>query len=89
MNEKPIQRAYIRSIGHYLPEKRLTNHEIEEKINTTNEWIIARTGISERRILKEGLGNSYMAIRAAKECLRVSEKNKCARLRRILVRPFL
>ncbi len=38
-------------------------------VDTTDEWIMTRTGIRERRILEPGLGNSYMAIRAAQECL--------------------
>jgi 3-oxoacyl-[acyl-carrier-protein] synthase-3 len=38
-------------------------------VDTTDEWILSRTGIRERRILEPGLGNSYMAIRAARDCL--------------------
>jgi 3-oxoacyl-[acyl-carrier-protein] synthase-3 len=63
------QTAYIRSVGRYLPERRLTNQDLEKMVNTTDEWIRTRTGISERRILEPGLGNSYMASRAAVECL--------------------
>ncbi|MDY0038833.1 MAG: beta-ketoacyl-ACP synthase III [Desulforhabdus sp.] len=61
--------AYIRSIGRYLPERRLTNQDLEKMVDTTDEWILTRTGIRERRILDPGLGNSYMATRAARECL--------------------
>ncbi|MCE5333532.1 MAG: ketoacyl-ACP synthase III [Desulfobacteraceae bacterium] len=61
--------AYIRSIGRYLPERKLTNGDFEEMVDTTDEWILSRTGIHERRILDPGLGNSYMAAPAAKECL--------------------
>ena len=61
--------AYIRSIGRYLPERRLTNQDLEEMVDTTDEWIFSRTGIRERRILEPGLGNSHMATRAARECL--------------------
>ncbi len=67
MKEKTA--AYIRSIGRFLPEKRLTNKELEKMVDTSDEWIVSRTGIKERRILEPGLGNSYMAVRAAKECL--------------------
>jgi 3-oxoacyl-[acyl-carrier-protein] synthase-3 len=42
-------------------------------VETTDEWIVTRTGIRERRILEPGLGNSYMATRAAKECLERAE----------------
>lgn len=61
--------AKITSVGRYLPEHRLTNFELEKMVDTTNQWILDRTGIKERRILEKGLGNSFMAIRAAKECL--------------------
>jgi 3-oxoacyl-[acyl-carrier-protein] synthase-3 len=56
-------------VGRYLPERRLTNKDRELMVDTTDEWIVTRTGIRERRILEPGLGNSYMAIRAALECL--------------------
>ena len=52
-----------------MPERRLTNHDLERLVDTSDEWIVTRTGIRERRILEPGLGNSYMAIRAARECL--------------------
>jgi 3-oxoacyl-[acyl-carrier-protein] synthase III len=61
--------AHIRSVGRFLPERRLTNQDLEKMVDTTDEWILSRTGIRERRILEPGLGNSYMAIRAARECL--------------------
>lgn len=63
------RRAYIRSVGRFLPEKRLTNKDLERMVDTSDEWIVSRTGIRERRILDPGLGNSYMAVRAARECL--------------------
>jgi len=66
---KPPRKAYIRSVGRFLPERRLTNKDFEKMVETTDEWILTRTGIRERRILEPGLGNSYMATRAAKECL--------------------
>jgi 3-oxoacyl-[acyl-carrier-protein] synthase-3 len=61
--------AYIRSIGRFLPERRLTNQDLEKMVDTTDEWIVTRTGIRERRILEPGLGNSFMAVRAARDCL--------------------
>lgn len=64
-----VTRVYIRSVGRYLPERRLTNKDLEKMVDTSDEWILTRTGIRERRILDPGLGNSYMAIRAARECL--------------------
>jgi len=64
-----VRKAYIRSVGRFLPERRLTNCDLEKMVDTSNEWILTRTGIQERRILDPGLGNSYMAIRAAEDCL--------------------
>jgi len=64
-----VNKAYIRSVGRFLPERRLTNSDLEKMVDTNDEWIISRTGIRERRILEPGLGNSYMAVRAARECL--------------------
>ena len=67
-------KAAITAVGGYVPEYRLTNQILETMVDTTDEWIITRTGIKERRILKgEGLGSSFMAIKAAEELL---EKRK-------------
>ncbi|MGQ9670956.1 MAG: beta-ketoacyl-ACP synthase III [Desulfosoma sp.] len=63
------RRVRIRSVGRYLPERKLTNEDLEKMVDTTNEWILTRTGIRERRILEPGLGCSFMAARAAQECL--------------------
>ncbi len=58
--------AAITGVGAYLPEYRLTNKILETMVDTNDEWIVSRTGIKERRILKEpNAGTSYMAIRAA------------------------
>lgn len=63
-------KAAITAVGGYVPEYRLTNKELETKVDTTDEWIMTRTGIKERRILKgEGRGTSYMGIKAAREVL--------------------
>ena len=43
-------RATITSVGHYLPDDRLTNHDLEKLVDTNDEWIRTRTGIIERRI---------------------------------------
>lgn len=66
---KSRRRARIRSVGRYLPERKLTNKDLEKMVETTDEWIVTRTGIRERRILDSGLGCSFMASRAARECL--------------------
>lgn len=62
--------AAITAIGSYVPEYKLTNQELEKLVETNDEWITTRTGIKERRILKdEDKGTSYMAIKAAQNLL--------------------
>ena len=61
--------AYVRSVGRFLPEKKLTNNDLEKMVDTSDEWIVTRTGVRERRILEPGLGCSHMAVRAGLECL--------------------
>ena len=60
--------AAITAVGGYVPEYRLTNAELETMVDTNDEWIRTRTGIEERRILKdEGLGSSDLAVPAVLE----------------------
>lgn len=60
--------AGITAVGGYVPEYRLTNAELEKIVDTNDEWIRTRTGISERRILKgEGKGSSDLAVPAVLE----------------------
>ena len=62
--------AIITGVGGYVPEYVLTNDEIARMVDTTDEWIMTRVGIKERRILnEEGLGTSYMARKAAKNLM--------------------
>jgi len=62
--------AVITAVGKYVPEDILTNEMLEKMVDTHDEWIMARTGIKERRILKgEGKGTSFMAIKAAQQLL--------------------
>ena len=68
--------AAITAVGKYVPEYALTNKELETMVDTNDEWITSRTGIKERRILKEeGAGTSYMAIKAAENLLEKSGVN--------------
>ncbi|MDR8390215.1 ketoacyl-ACP synthase III [Aliifodinibius sp. S!AR15-10] len=65
-----LKRSKITAVGHFLPEKRLTNHDLEQMVDTDDEWIKTRTGIEERRILEdEDKASAYMAAEAAKEVL--------------------
>jgi 3-oxoacyl-[acyl-carrier-protein] synthase-3 len=62
--------AAITAVGGYVPEYVLRNSELETMVDTTDEWIQSRTGISERRILKgEGKGTSDMAVGAIKNLI--------------------
>ncbi len=62
--------AAITAVNGYLPDYILTNKELEKMVDTTEEWIISRTGIEERRLLKgEGKGSSDMAVEAVKGLL--------------------
>lgn len=62
--------AAITAVNGYVPDYVLTNQELETIVDTNNEWILSRTGISERRILKgEGLGVSDLAVPAIKGLL--------------------
>ncbi|MEB2785960.1 beta-ketoacyl-ACP synthase III [Algoriphagus persicinus] len=63
-------RAMITGIQGYVPEYRLTNKELEKLVETNDEWIVSRTGIKERRILKgEDQGTSVMGAEAVKGLL--------------------
>jgi 3-oxoacyl-[acyl-carrier-protein] synthase-3 len=63
--------AAITAVGAYVPKFVMTNKMLEEMVDTNDEWITTRTGIKERRILKEeeGQGTSYLAIKAAQNLL--------------------
>jgi 3-oxoacyl-[acyl-carrier-protein] synthase-3 len=66
--------ATITALGAYVPEHILSNAMLENMVDTNDEWITARTGIKERRILKEnGKGTSYLAINAAKDLIKKAE----------------
>ena len=63
--------AIITGIGGYVPDYILTNEELSRMVETSDEWIMTRVGIKERRILtEEGLGTSYMARKAAKQLIK-------------------
>jgi 3-oxoacyl-[acyl-carrier-protein] synthase-3 len=63
--------AAITAVGGYVPEYRLTNKELEKMVETNDEWIRTRTGISERRILKgAGKGSSDLALPAIQEIIK-------------------
>jgi len=61
--------------GSYLPEKTLTNFDLEKIVNTSDEWIKTRTGIKERRILDDDKAASFMATEAAKKAIKDAKLN--------------
>ena len=63
------KRAVITGVGHYVPEEKLTNADLEKMVDTTDEWIRTRTGIRERRILRDG-ATSDLAAGAIKDLLK-------------------
>jgi 3-oxoacyl-[acyl-carrier-protein] synthase-3 len=62
-------RAKITAFGTYVPPQVLTNQDLEKIVETSNEWILERTGIRERHVLAKGLGVSDICTEAAKKCL--------------------
>jgi 3-oxoacyl-[acyl-carrier-protein] synthase III len=67
---------HIAGVGAYVPEKRLTNAELVMGLDTTDEWISAKTGIRERRICEAGEAPSDMGCEAALRCLRDADVDK-------------
>ena len=59
------KKAYISAISHWVPERVLSNTDLEKMVETSDEWITTRTGIKERRILDKDKPTSYMGIKAA------------------------
>jgi len=69
---RTLRQATILGTGIYLPEKRLTNSDLEKMVDTTDEWIVTRSGIRERRLVEPGQKTSDIAILAAEMALRNS-----------------
>ena len=62
--------AKITGVGKYLPKKVLTNRDLEKMVNTSNDWITARTGIKERRIADKNEATSDLGLKAALDALK-------------------
>jgi 3-oxoacyl-[acyl-carrier-protein] synthase-3 len=62
-------RSLVRGCGGYLPERVMTNDELARRLDTSDEWIVQRTGIRERHIAAEGESTSDLAMRAAERAL--------------------
>jgi len=68
-------KALITQTAKYLPEKVLTNFDLEKMVDTTDEWIQSRTGIKERRLVKKGEATSDMAANITNQLLKKSGKS--------------
>jgi 3-oxoacyl-[acyl-carrier-protein] synthase III len=66
-------RSKIAGIGSYLPEKVLTNFELEKMVDTNNDWIVERTGIKNRHIAKDGEATSDLAYQATLKALKMAD----------------
>ncbi len=69
MNDGYRTTARIAGLGRFLPEKIVTNHDLEKIVDTSDEWITSRTGIKERRVVAEGEGLLDLVVRAGKAAL--------------------
>lgn len=63
----------VLGLGHYVPEKVVTNHDLEKIVDTNDQWIRSRTGIEERRIAEDDMDTSDMALLAAKNAIEDAE----------------
>ena len=68
MSSKPV-RAKITSLGTYVPPRLLTNADLERMVETSDQWIVERTGIRQRHIVEKGQATSDLAVEAARACL--------------------
>lgn len=64
-----MYRSKIAGVGSFLPEKVLTNHDLEKLVETSHEWIVQRTGIERRHIIADNEGTSDLCVRAAQRAL--------------------
>ncbi len=73
-----MQKEKIKIIGTgaYLPEKILTNSDLEKMVDTSDEWIVSRTGIKERHIADDGEAASDLAVKAAEEAIKDAKIDK-------------
>ena len=67
-----MNNAYISGIGHYLPEKIITNEDLSKIMDTSDEWIVERTGIKQRHYAEAGQGPSDIAIPATNDALKMA-----------------
>lgn len=66
-------RAKITALGMYVPDRRVTNDDLSKLVDTSDEWIRARTGIVERRIVSDSQANSDLSVKAIKDAFQARE----------------
>lgn len=64
-----LRRAKITALGTYLPPRILSNKDLEKMVDTSDEWIMERTGIRERHLVEKGMATSDLAVEAARKAL--------------------
>jgi len=69
-------KSYIKGVGHNVPDRVVTNDELSQLMDTTDQWIVDRTGIKERRFADEGVGPSDLAIPAVEDALQDANLSK-------------
>jgi len=67
-----VVRSVVRGVGAYLPERAVTNAEMAEKVDTSDDWIVQRTGIRKRHIAAEGEFTSDLGLKAAERALKAA-----------------
>ena len=75
MKNKNLLYANITAVGKYVPEKIITNYDLEQKMDTTNEWITSRTGIEQRRKASNEETSVSMSVNAIKEIIKNKNVN--------------
>ncbi len=64
-----MYKTKISGVGSFLPEKVMTNYDLEKMVETSHDWIVQRTGIERRHIIADGEGTSDMIVRAAQSAI--------------------
>jgi 3-oxoacyl-[acyl-carrier-protein] synthase-3 len=64
-----MRKTMITGIGYHVPERVVTNHDLEQWMDTSDEWIVTRSGIQERRWVEDGVGASDLGIEATRKAL--------------------
>jgi 3-oxoacyl-[acyl-carrier-protein] synthase-3 len=62
-------RAKVSALGTFVPPRLLTNADLEKMVETSDQWILERTGIRQRHIVDKGVASSHLAVEAAKKAL--------------------